>query len=281
MKEEGSNNFIDGMKKTIYEAGEVALEYQGKVKNEGKKITSEVRDNDYIQQQRSAKTVVDENVQEIILKSAAGLLDAKKIYLDAEEETPSKKLFASDFKKITLVIDPIDGTLAYILGKNFYNICVSLIEEGDILTALVYFPVKKELYFIKEGKAFYENGNVLQELTSPKNKNEKSVYVNCRVDPGIVEKLNRFGYEVTNDASGIISWPEALIGCIKGEYGVCIFDTPQVRDVLLGAIISKIPNGRALDWQGNITVWPSGGRIPKILFGFGDTPNKIIGCLNE
>lgn len=273
------NNFIDKMKEAVYRAGEMALEYQGKVKNLGKSAEDLSGDNDFVKQQRAAKTVIDERVQEKLIVAAAKLLNAGEVYLDAEEETPGKKHFSAEPKPLTLVIDPIDGTLLYLTGKDGFSIVVGLVESGEVLTALVYFPARKEFYFIKDESVYCEANGQLRELSAPKVKSDNLIYVSNRVNERIIDKLVGDGFEVVNHADGFVMWPDALLGCIKGEYNVCIFHTPQIRDVLIGAIISKLAGGYACDWQGRKVIWPNGGRIPRIIFGFNHLPEKVLSCL--
>lgn len=270
------NNFIDGMKEAMYQLGEMALEHQGKVINSGKQVEDLSSDNDFIKQEREAKTIIDEKVQEGLLLVALKLLDTSQVYLDAEEETPSKEKFSSEPTAITLVIDPLDGTLRYLLGKDGFSICVGLIEKGDTLTSLVYFPARKDFYFIKDGKVYCEVNKEVKELLAPKIKSDDKIFMNIRASAQLADIFTKQGFDVIDDASGVVSWPDALIGCIKGEYSACVFHTPQIRDVLLGAMISKISGGYALDWAGHEIIWPNGGRIPQIMFGFNPLPEKVL-----
>jgi len=273
------NNFIDKMKETVYKAGGMALEHQGKVKNLEKGAEELFGDNDFIRQQRAAKTIIDDKVQEELLLAASKLLPASEVYLDAEEETPGKKCFSAEPKSTALVIDPIDGTLLYVSGKDGFSVCVGLIEDGAILTSLVYFPARQEFYFIKNGDVYCETNGKLRELFAPKVRNESLVYVNNRIGKQTANKLVKGGFKVINDADGLVSWPDALIGCVKGEYNACIFHTPQIRDVLVGAVISKMSGGFACDWLGSKIIWPNGGRIPRIIFGFSPISEKVLSCL--
>jgi fructose-1,6-bisphosphatase/inositol monophosphatase family enzyme len=258
----------------------MALEYQGKVKNSGKEIEKLSTDNDFIRKQRAAKTVIDEKVQEELLLAALRLVNPADVYADAEEETPSKKYFSPEPAPTTLVIDPIDGTLLYLAGKDGFSVCVGLIEKGEMLASLVYFPARKEFYFIKDGSVYCETNGKLQKLFAPKIKDSNLMFVNNRVSEQIAGNLIKAGFEVASDEGGAISWPDALIKCIKGEYNACIFHTPQIRDVLIGAMISKMDGGYALDFFGNKIVWPNGGRVPQIIFGFSPISKKIIDTLS-
>ena len=51
MEKNELNNFIDKMKEAIYKAGEMALEYQGRVKNLKKEAEELPNDNDFVRQQ--------------------------------------------------------------------------------------------------------------------------------------------------------------------------------------------------------------------------------------
>ncbi len=52
------------------------------------------------------------------------------------------------------------------------------------------------------------------------------------------------------EIDGKVLWPAALLKCISGEYTASIFHSPQIRDVLLGAIIESLPGGYMVDWAG-------------------------------
>jgi len=269
------------MQVVMYVLGEFVIEHQRGVKNIQKEVEHLPNDNDFARQQRIAKTILDEKVQERLLQVAAECFDPSKIYLDAEEETAMQNVFSSTPKPLVLVIDPIDGTLRYLLGEDGFSICVGLIENGAITASLVYFPSRKEFYFIKNGYVYCKQGNKLLKLSAPKEKDDLSIYMNSRVVGRVVSNLYRQGFKLTSDTDGLVSWPDALIKCIKGEYGACIFHTPQVRDILLGTMISKMAGGYACDWQGDPIIWPSGGRIPRIVFGFNPKSLDMFSCLQD
>jgi fructose-1,6-bisphosphatase/inositol monophosphatase family enzyme len=280
MTESDLTKFIDSMKESVMEAGKIAFECQGKVENKGKNIDQLANDDMYVTQRRSAHTIVDEKVQEILLRAAIEIIDPKTIHLDAEEETPLANYFSQKPEETTLVIDPIDGTLEYIYGGDSYSICVGLIENGALLAALVYFPARQELFFAKENGVYHKEDHTTQLLSTPTLKNENVIFVNNRVEKKIVDDLCQKGIQVINDSRERgLTWPNALIKCLKGDIRICLFHTPQIRDVLLGAMISKVPRGYACDWLGNKITWPNGGRIPRVLFGFENIPEEVLSSL--
>jgi len=275
------NNFIDGMKNAMYEAGKLAQTQQSTIKNIGKNAENLSGDNEYTKKCRTAKTIIDEKIQEILLIAATKLLDAPNVNLDAEENTFSKKYFSSTFipNAAVLIIDPIDATLDYLLGNSSYRINVGLVEKGAVLASLIYFPARKEFYFIKNNNAYCEKSGKLYKLSVLGRKKDNFVYVNSRVDDHIIYNLNKGGYKIVNYKDGIVDYTDALMKCITGEYILCIFHTPQTRDVLLGAIITAFPGSYMCDWKGNKISWPNGGRIPQVIFGFGTLPKKVLKSL--
>lgn len=275
--------FTETMISVMFEAGKLAVSSQKGIKNIGKEYEDLEEDSGYEKVKRNAKTVVDEKIQEMILQAAMKLFDEKRLHIDAEEITPTTKLFANS-GKLTLVIDPIDGTLEYLKGKRGYSIAVGLILEGRILTALVYFPAFKRLWYLDvEGKPYlkeYSDDFQLNrqiELKAPLKINNRKIYRNNRVNKEITNRVKKKGYLIDDYTQG--NWAKALIDCISGDYCACLFHTPQIRDILIGAIIEKIPGGYAVDWQGKQLIWPDGGRIQRAIFGFGKAQEEIINCL--
>ncbi|MCL5438490.1 MAG: inositol monophosphatase [Patescibacteria group bacterium] len=287
MKKEKIRLFLEKMILAVRQAGFLAKSLQGKVVNEGKVIESFIDDSEIIKAKRSAKTIIDEVVQEILLLAAKEVFDVKKITLDAEEETPSVSFFSKDVKDTTLVIDPIDGTLHYLSGSDCYSICVGLIHKGKIISIIVYFPARDKLYFIDENQKPF----VLNNAYSSKISNaiqirgissiSKNIYKNYRVSNKIVECFDTKGYKVFDDLNDKIEWCDGLLKCLSGEFLACLFHSPQTRDILLGSIFNYIGDGCALDWNGKPLIWPQQGRVSRVLFMIGKNSDEILECLKD
>lgn len=71
----------------------------------------------------------------------------------AEEKSYKKE--HSDF---TWVIDPVDGTTNFLHGFPFFCVSIALAHKGDIVAAVVYDPVRKELFCAEKGKGASLNG---------------------------------------------------------------------------------------------------------------------------
>ena len=115
-------------------------------------------------------------------------------------------------------------------------------------------------------------------MLQPKQVEDSIVYTNNRVTKLAIENLKRSRFTVLGD-DGKLSWSEALLKCISGELSVCIFHSPQTRDVLLGALIESFSDGRMTDWEGKKISWPNGGRIPYVIFAAKSISSEIVKSL--
>lgn len=51
----------------------------------------------------------------------------------------------------TFIVDPIDGTRAFLAGGDEWTVALAVVEEGRPVAGVVYAPVRKELYFAQSG----------------------------------------------------------------------------------------------------------------------------------
>jgi fructose-1,6-bisphosphatase/inositol monophosphatase family enzyme len=279
--------FLDRMSLAIRQAGGITKILQGKVANEGKEAETLPHDEQYQIAKRSAKTPVDEIVQEVLLLAALEIVDRGNIILDAEEISPSTRLFSShQSTSLSLVIDPIDGTLEYVSGRDDYSICVGLIEQARMISALVYFPSRDHLYFLGiDGCGYLARDAYMyglqhaRALVGSTTSSSLTIYKNNRVPSDVLTRLATAGYEVRDEDQDELGCPDALLKCLTGEAKAYIGYTKNMRDILLGAIIGGAQGGYARDWSGQTLAWPMSGRVPHTLFGIDPLPDTLQRCL--
>jgi len=92
------------------------------------------------------------------------------------------------------------------------------------------------------------------------------VYKNSRLSQDIVQQLWERGFQVVDDSEQELGCPDAILACMRGEALAYFSDTRNIRDILLGAILSKLENGHAYDYAGNAARWASHGRQKEIVF---------------
>ena len=258
---------------SMQQAGIVARMMQADIINEKKETIRMDGETDAHFAMREAKTKVDEMVQELLLQSVYPHIGTC-CSLDVEEDTASLALYPSD-QEYVLILDPIDGTLPYIEQRDNYSICAGITYQSDFLLAMVYFPKRDMLYLYTKdmGCKKYEDASRKQfdegiYLTSAPLSSSKIIYVNERVEASFCDKLCDLGYTVYYDTKDGIGVPDVLLGVMQQSYCACVCKTRNLRDILLGVILSKMEYGCAVDFSGKPVVWKASGRQPEVIFTF-------------
>lgn len=221
-------------------AGIVANMMQATIVNEGKQVEVVEDEDERHLRMREAKTRADEIVQEILLQSVLPEYQAV-LSLDVEEDT--------------------------------WSICSAILHEHDVRLAIVYFPKRDIMYTYVEGVGCRVYHRLKQctaadgEVLSVQCDNTPSVvYKNSRLSQDIVQQLWERGFQVVDDSEQELGCPDAILACMRGEGLAYFSDTRNIRDILLGAILSKLENGHAYDYAGNAARWASHGRQKEIVF---------------
>lgn len=91
---------------------------------------------------------------------AANLLQARPGYGWLSEETvdnPSRL----DCERV-FVVDPIDGTRAFLRGEDYWTVSLAVVENGVAVAGVVYAPARDEMYEAHKGGGVLFNGKPLQ-----------------------------------------------------------------------------------------------------------------------
>lgn len=150
----------------------------------------------------------------------------------------------------------------------------------------MYFPARDHLHFLtQDGKSYLatsasKDRNKNAKLLKAKVANNKVVYKNNRIPAGVIRLLEEKKYKVYDDTHEDIGAADTLLAVMEGKFLAYLSHTRQIRDILLGPILAGA-GGYAVDWNGKPVIWPSGGRIPRVLFGVGKYPQEIISCLRN
>ncbi|MEM8985449.1 MAG: 3'(2'),5'-bisphosphate nucleotidase CysQ [Pseudomonadota bacterium] len=56
------------------------------------------------------------------------------------------------------VVDPVDGTRAFLKGLPHFSVCVALLERGSAVAAIIYNPITEEMFEAAKGGGAYRNG---------------------------------------------------------------------------------------------------------------------------
>ena len=101
-------------------------------------------------------TKTDKNVEKILIEE---LSKAKKNYSFLSEEIG---LIENKDKDNLWIIDPIDGTTNFLHGIPHFAICVALETNGEIISGLIFDPVKDEMFFAEKNKGAFLNNHRLR-----------------------------------------------------------------------------------------------------------------------
>ncbi len=59
------------------------------------------------------------------------------------------------------IVDPLDGTLRFVLGDPYFSVSIAYEFQGSVETALVYNPYTSETFWASRGKGSFKNGTPL------------------------------------------------------------------------------------------------------------------------
>ena len=85
------------------------------------------------------------------------LVEAGDGWLSEESENDPTRLAA----RRVWVVDPIDGTRAFIAGRSDWAISAALVEDGRPVAAALFAPVTDELFFAIKGRGATRNGDAI------------------------------------------------------------------------------------------------------------------------
>ncbi len=105
---------------------------------------------------RDFVTKTDKQVEKILIEELSKI---KKNYSFISEETG--KINNSDKENIW-IIDPIDGTTNFLHGIPHFAICLALISKKQIISGLIFDPIKDEMFFAEKYKGAFLNNRRLR-----------------------------------------------------------------------------------------------------------------------
>ncbi len=113
-------------------------------------------------------TKTDKQVEKILIEELSKI---KKNYSFLSEEVG--KIINKDKKNIW-IIDPIDGTTNFLHGIPHFAISIALQSDGEIISGLIYDPIKDEMYYSEKNKGAFLNNQRLR--VSKKNLLEECLF---------------------------------------------------------------------------------------------------------
>jgi len=101
-------------------------------------------------------TKTDKNVEKILIEELSKI---RKNYSFITEETG---IIKNKDKDNFWIIDPIDGTTNFLHGIPHFAICIALQSKKEIISGLIYDPIKDEMFYGEKDKGAFLNNQRLR-----------------------------------------------------------------------------------------------------------------------
>ncbi|WP_372706947.1 3'(2'),5'-bisphosphate nucleotidase CysQ [Brevundimonas sp.] len=172
------------------------------------------------------------------------LMAARPDYGWLSEETPDSTDRLS--ARRLFVVDPIDGTVAYMKGKPWWCIPVAVVEDGLPVAAVIHAPALNETFSATRGGGATLNGRTIT-ASDTTDLDDASVLADARLleGPHWPEPWPAMRFEKRN----AIAYRMALVAA--GAFDAAIALTPKWDwDVCAGALIAEEAGARVSDHHG-------------------------------
>jgi myo-inositol-1(or 4)-monophosphatase len=177
-------------------------------------------------------TRTDKRVEEILIQELTKL---KKNYSFLTEE--SGKIENNDKDKVW-IIDPIDGTTNFLHGIPHFAISVALKIENEIKSALVFDPVKNEIFFAEKNNGAYFNNHRIR--VSNKNDIEECLFSSDQHGLKIIFP------DLNLRSSGCSALDLAYVG--SGRFDGFFHNKIKLWDIAAGVLIVQEAGGTTNDF---------------------------------
>jgi myo-inositol-1(or 4)-monophosphatase len=177
-------------------------------------------------------------------------------WLSEESEDDSARRTAAR----TFIVDPIDGTIAFLKGRPHFTICAAVVEGGVPVAGAIYNPITGECFAAEQGAGATLNGAPIRvsgrdalegcRMLSSKSVLEHPEWANPW-PPMAIESRSSIAYRMALVASG--TFDAALALSAKHDWDLAAGDV-IVREA--GGLVTD-HRGHALRYNGAVPVLPS------------------------
>ncbi len=180
---------------------------------------------------RDFVTKTDKRVEKILINE---LSKSKKNYSFITEETG---MIENLNKNIFWIIDPIDGTINFMHGIPHFAISIALQIDDELVSALVYDPIKNEIFYAEKNcGAFFNNHRI---RVSKKNQIEECLFASN--NEGVKHATPILALRNT----GCAALDLAYVGA--GKFDGFFHNKINIWDIAAGILIVKEAGGKVND----------------------------------
>lgn len=172
------------------------------------------------------------------------LLAARPDYGWVSEETEDDPARLSASR--VFIVDPIDGTRSFVAGERTWAHSIAVAEEGRVIAACVFLPVREKMYLAGLGEGATLNGASLTALQRPALKGATVLSPKVSFRP---EFWKDGPPEVERHFRPSLAYRLALVG--EGRFDAMITLRPAWEwDIAAGALIAEEAGARVMDRHG-------------------------------
>ena len=180
-------------------------------------------------------TNADIKAEKIIIDE---LTKSRKNYSILSEESGSKE--NKDMDNVW-IIDPIDGTINFLHGVPHFAISIALKSNNEIVSGLIYDPIKDEMFYAEKNNGAYFNNKRIR--VSKRKKIEECLFASGEIDnENIKQKTNA---KLKTRKSGSAALDMAYVA--SGRYDGYFQKNLNLWDIAAGIIIVKEAGGQVND----------------------------------
>ena len=195
----------------------------------------------------------DFKAEKIIIEE---LKKARPNYSIISEENGTEK---NKDQKNTWILDPIDGTINFLHGVPHFAISIALMSNNEIISGLVFDPIKNEMFYAEKNNGAYFNNHRIR--VSKKNQIDECLFVTG----GKIAD----GLDIQFRKSGCAALDMAYVA--SGRYDGFFQSDLNLWDIAAGIILVKeaggILNDINLSSNQNINIIASSANINAKLLG--------------
>jgi len=178
-------------------------------------------------------TNADIKAEKIIIEE---LIKSKRNYSIISEE--SEKKIIND-KDNVWIIDPIDGTTNFLHGVPHFAISIALKSKNEIVSGLIYDPIKDEMFYAEKNNGAYLNNKRIR--VSKKRNMENCLFATG----GTISEKNKTNTDIIIRRSGSAALDMAYVA--TGRFDGYFQKNLNLWDIAAGIIIVKEAGGQVND----------------------------------
>jgi fructose-1,6-bisphosphatase/inositol monophosphatase family enzyme len=235
------HDYLSFAKQLALEAGTIMREYFGKdpavqTKRDGTPVTA-----------------VDTTINQMVIDAVASTYPAHGLI--GEEAS-----LGNGTETYQWICDPLDGTVAYILGIPNSMFMLALMKDNTLLLSVVYDPYNDKLFYALKGEGAFCNARSIHVSRRPFAGGY--ILIGSRIPPGFLPAAEAAGAVV--EAVSVTSYKCMMVATGKAEG--FLYSGSGIHDVAPPALIVQEAGGKVTDFKGRPLVFFKDWDVTGVIF---------------